>query len=93
VSRGESLGKLATDVIAALKAGKADSIESLRSDAVLKMGENIRINSEIIAGESIGFYIHTNGKVAAVVNIKVNPPSPIRGITWLCYIDFFCEWN
>ncbi len=70
VSRGEAFGKLASDVIAALKAGKADSIETLRSDAVLKMGENIRINTDVIAGEAIGFYIHTNGKVAAVVTGK-----------------------
>ena len=70
VSRGEAFGKLVSDAIAAVKAGKADTVESLRSDAVLKMGENIRISTDVITGEAIGFYIHTNGKVAAVVTAK-----------------------
>lgn len=67
VSRGEAFGKLVSDVIAALKSGKTDTLETLRSDAVLKLGENIRFITEIVAGETLGFYIHTNGKVAAVV--------------------------
>ncbi len=70
VSRGEGFAKLVSDAIAALKAGRSDSIEQLRSDAVLKMGENIRIATDVVSAEAAGFYIHTNGKVAAVVSAK-----------------------
>jgi elongation factor Ts len=54
---------------------------TLINDAVLKTGENIQLGSiEEISGETIGSYIHFNGKVAALVNMKGGSAEVARDI-------------
>ncbi|NDC83565.1 elongation factor Ts [bacterium] len=45
------------------------SVREVVSDAVLKLGENISIRRiELLSGQSIGSYVHSNGKIGVVVS-------------------------
>jgi len=49
----------------------SEEIEAIRTDAVLKMGENLTIKKlEILEGAKFGSYIHSNKKEAAIVVSK-----------------------
>jgi len=45
--------------------------EEIKSDYVLKIGENLKILAlNIVSGDAIESYVHSNGKLAAVVTAK-----------------------
>jgi elongation factor Ts len=67
VSRSDVFAELVKAVMTALQAGNMDAIETLRTDAIQKLGENIRISTDIVEGAVFGKYVHTNEKVGAIV--------------------------
>lgn len=76
VSRNDVFGGMLSDFITILKnsASSAEALEKAeasKSDFVLKIGENLKINAlEKYSGDVIEFYVHSNGKVASLVVAK-----------------------
>ncbi|MBT3865140.1 translation elongation factor Ts [Candidatus Peregrinibacteria bacterium] len=74
VSRGEDFVNLAESLAGKLFNGEMsteDTDVSEVKDAVLKMGENIQIGGmELIEGEVLGSYVHSNKKIGVVVSLK-----------------------
>lgn len=76
VAINEDFGKIMTSMMNELEAAgsadaAADKLEAMRTEAVLKMGENLVIKTaEIVEGASFGAYIHSNNKQAALVVAK-----------------------
>lgn len=61
------------DVVALLKAGKTseDAKAMIDKDYSLEMGENLQVRDfQVIEGTSVGAYVHSNNKLAAVVVAK-----------------------
>ncbi|MFH1534297.1 MAG: translation elongation factor Ts [Nitrospirota bacterium] len=50
-------------------------------DAVLKIGENIKIaNMKVVEGENLGKYVHSNKKIGVVVTLKGGSPELAKDI-------------
>ncbi len=65
------------DVVALLKAGKTaeDAKAMIDKDYSLEMGENLQVRDfQVVEGTSVGAYVHSNNKLAAVVVAKVSTP-------------------
>lgn len=68
--------KMVSDFIAILKADNNEvsaraKMETQKAEYVLKMGENINIKDvKVITGGTVGYYLHSNAKVAAVIVAK-----------------------
>ncbi len=67
----------------ALKSG-VDAAKSEADPAIKelfsKLGENMSIEVDVIEGEGIGEYLHTNGKVGAIVNLASKDADKARDI-------------
>lgn len=76
VSRNDNFQANVAEALQILKdTGDADTarstIEAKVTDWILQLGENIKLGlCEIVEGEAIGSYVHSNKKVAAVVTAK-----------------------
>ena len=76
VSRNDVFGGMLKDFIAMLKNSATDAealekAEASKSDFVLKIGENLKINAlQKFSGAVIEYYVHSNGKVASIVVAK-----------------------
>lgn len=68
--------KMVADFITVLKTENNEEaartkMEAAKAEYVLKMGENINIKDvKIITGGTVGYYLHSNAKVAAVIVAK-----------------------
>lgn len=65
------------DVVEVLKAGKTaeDAKAMIDKDYALEMGENLQVRDFVVyEGASVGAYVHSNNKVAAVVVAKIDAP-------------------
>lgn len=65
------------DVVALLKAGKTseDAKAMIDKNYSLEMGENLQVRHfQVFQGASVGAYVHSNNKLAAVVVAKVSTP-------------------
>lgn len=50
-------------------------------DAILKMGENIKVaNMKVVEGETLGKYVHSNKKIGVVISLKGGSPELARDI-------------
>lgn len=73
VANTPDFGNMLTDFISVLKSqGNEETarakMDEMKAEYVLKMGENINIKDvKIISGAKIGYYLHSNAKVAAVI--------------------------
>ena len=54
--------------------------EPAMKDLFTKLGENMGIEVDVIEGEGIGEYVHTNGKVGTIVNLKSKDAEKARDI-------------
>lgn len=74
VARNEYFGEMVSKMLDAVDAegsSAAEKAETIKGDYAMKMGENIRIlAAEKITGAVVASYVHTSGKVAAVVTAK-----------------------
>ena len=71
VAINEDFGKIVDSMMEALIAGDTEKLEAIRTEAVLKMGENIVIKTtEVIEGAHFGAYVHSNNKQAAIIVAK-----------------------
>jgi len=61
-----------TKLLEMYKAGSsAEEMETLKQESVLELGENLVIKQkEIVEGEALEAYIHSNGKLAALIVAK-----------------------
>jgi elongation factor Ts len=63
-----------SDVVEVLKSGKTaeDAKAMIDNNYSLEMGENLQVRDfQVIEGASVGAYVHSNNKLAAVVVAKV----------------------
>ena len=73
VSRNDVFGEMMEKFMQIVRStpdveSKRDQIEAIRSEYVLRLGENLRILAlEHITGEIIEAYVHSNNKVAALI--------------------------
>lgn len=72
LAKSEGFQKLLASLMDMLKAGKSmDEMEQVKQESVLELGENMVINeAKVIEGEAVESYVHSNGKLAAVVVSK-----------------------
>lgn len=74
VSRGDGFKVLAESLVDKLLSGEiTDSDRKIAEveEAVMKLGENIQIsNMTLVEGEIIGDYVHSNGRIAAIVSLE-----------------------
>ena len=76
VSRNDVFGEMLDKFLEALKSTGDETTaltkcEEIKSDYVLKIGENLKILAlNIVSGDAIESYVHSNGKLAAVVTAK-----------------------
>jgi elongation factor Ts len=66
---------LASDVDAAKK-----EAEPALKELFAKLGENMAIEVDVVEGEGIGEYVHTNGKVGTIVNLSSADAEKARDI-------------
>ena len=74
VARGDDFIALANGLGEKLLANElgdnADEIPEVK-DAVLKMGENIKVsNMKLVEGDVVGEYVHSNSKIGVIVELK-----------------------
>lgn len=78
VAKTEDFQKMTADFIEILKQEKdeekaKEKMETIKTDYIMKMGENINIKDvKIIKGGKVASYLHSNGKLAAVVVSKTS---------------------
>jgi elongation factor Ts len=74
VSRGDDFVALSSDLVEKLFNGdvsEGDTEIPEIKEAVLKMGENIKIGEmKIVEGEVLGSYVHSNSKIGVIVSLK-----------------------
>lgn len=58
-----------TALNAGIDAAKAEA-EPVLKELFAKLGENMTIEIDVVEGEGVGEYVHTNGKVGAIVNLS-----------------------
>jgi len=72
--------KAAETVLASgVDAAKAEA-EPAMKELFTKLGENMAIEVDLIEGEGIAEYVHTNGKVGTIVNLKSKDADKARDI-------------
>lgn len=71
----------------AAKTALSGGVEAAKSEAepaikelFTKLGENMSIEVDAIEGEGIGEYLHTNGKVGAIVNLASSDAEKVRDV-------------
>lgn len=66
-----ALAKKAADLALAngVESAKAE-VEPELKELFTKLGENMSIEMDVIEGEGLGEYVHTNGKMGAIVNLQ-----------------------
>ncbi len=74
VANGEDFVKVAEIIANKLLKGEInpgdEDLEEVK-EAVLKMGENIKVaNMKVVEGETMGEYVHSNKKIGVVVSLK-----------------------
>ncbi|MBN2307043.1 translation elongation factor Ts [Candidatus Peregrinibacteria bacterium] len=77
----KAIAKKAVDT--ALKRGveaAKKEAEPAMKDVFTKLGENMGIEVDVIEGKGIGEYVHTNGKVGTIVNLKSKDAAKARDI-------------
>ena len=78
VAKTDDFQKMTTEFIEILKQekdeGKAkEKMEAMKTDYIMKMGENINIKDvKIVKGGKVSSYLHSNGKLAAIVVSKTS---------------------
>lgn len=78
LAKSEGFQKLMNTLMEMLKAGKSmDEMENLKQESVLELGENMVIKeAKVIEGAGVESYVHSNGKLAAVVVAKEASTDP-----------------
>ncbi len=77
VAKTDDFQKMTLDFLAVLKsegneASAREKMETMKTEYVMKMGENINIKDvKIISGKKISYYLHSNGKLAAIIVSKM----------------------
>lgn len=71
LANSDNFKKMVTAVVDYLKANgessKAEAQEMVNKDYALELGENLQIRDYKIVSGNAGFYVHSNGKLAAIV--------------------------
>lgn len=84
VAKNEEFKAIADEVATmALKEGAQAAVESQQQplrDLIQKLGENMTLDAEVIEGEGIGDYVHSNAKVGSVINLKAKDAEKARDI-------------
>lgn len=84
VAKNEEFKAIADAVATmALKEGAQAAVESQQQplrDLIQKLGENMMLDAEVIEGEGIGDYVHSNAKVGSVINLKAKDAEKARDI-------------
>lgn len=84
VARSDEYKALAGEAAAKVLAGELEpgaSDFSGLSDAVIKLGENIKLGrSELVEGDVLGQYIHSNGKIGVVVALDGGSEEQARDV-------------
>nr|MDD3720323.1 translation elongation factor Ts [Candidatus Gracilibacteria bacterium] len=72
LAKSEGFQKLVSKLMQMLKDGKSiEEMEQIKQESVLELGENMTIKAaQVVEGSKIESYVHSNGKLAAVVVSK-----------------------
>lgn len=68
-----------TALTGGVDAAKEESEPAIK-ELFAKLGENMDIEVDVVEGEGIGEYVHTNGKVGTIVNLKSKDADKARDI-------------
>lgn len=68
-----------TALSSGVEAAKAEA-EPVLKELFTKLGENMTIEVDMIEGEGVGEYVHTNGKVGAIVNLGSSDAEKARDV-------------
>jgi len=68
-----------TALVSGMDAAKTEADPAIK-ELFTKLGENMSIEVDVIEGEGIGEYLHTNGKVGAIVNLTSSDAVKARDV-------------
>lgn len=84
VAKNEEFVAIANKASATALSGGVEAAKSEAEPAIkelfAKLGENMSIEVDVVEGEGIGEYLHTNGKVGAIVNLASSDAEKSRDI-------------